>query len=93
MIRRIRHNGRGAHLPSPHGGRESSPYLGTKAVVPLYFDIDGNGRILSSSIKRRSGISVLDAAVASMLRSMRSLPKPPNGKRCQFTINLRVGEE
>ena len=73
--------------------RVAPPDLGTKAVVPLYFDISGNGTVLSSTIKKRSGISVLDAAVSSLLRSMRRLPAPPDGKRCQFTINLRVGEE
>ena len=73
--------------------RVAPPDLGTKAVVPLYFDINGNGMVVSSSIKKRSGISVLDAAVNSLLRSMRRLPAPPDGKRCQFTINLRVGEE
>ena len=73
--------------------RVAPPDLGTKVVVPLYFDISGNGSILSSSIKKRSGISVLDAAVATLLRTMRRLPAPPDGKRCQFTINLRVGEE
>lgn len=73
--------------------RVAPPDLGTKAVVPLYFDINGNGMVVSSSIKKRSGISVLDAAVSSLLRSMRRLPAPPDGKRCQFTINLRVGEE
>ena len=73
--------------------RVAPPDLGTKAVVPLYFDINGNGMVVSSSIKKRSGISVLDAAVNSLLRSMRRLPAPPDGKRCQFIINLRVGEE
>ena len=73
--------------------RVAPPDLGTKSIIPLYFEIDGNGRILNSAIRKRSGIPVLDAAVTAMLRSMRRLPAPPDGKPCKFTINLRVGEE
>jgi len=66
--------------------------MGTKVIVPLYFEIDGRGNVLRSSIRKRSGIPVLDAAVEAMLRSMRRLPAPPDGKRQSFTVNLRVGE-
>lgn len=58
-------------------------------TVDVDITVDGNGRILTSRISRKSGIVPMDISAHRLLKDLRSLPKPPNGKTT-FTVTLEI---
>lgn len=69
---------------------DSIALRGTKPMIPLFFEIDGSGRILRKSIQKRCGIPAVDAAAEALLRGLIALPPPPDRKRQTVIINLEV---
>jgi len=58
-------------------------------IVEIEVRVDSSGRVLESKILRKSSNSAMNRSVSSLLRTMKSLPAPPNGKT-SFSIELEV---
>jgi len=64
---------------------------GSRPKVAISITIDAGGRILSASIKSRSGIEAMDASVAELLKNLSSLPAPPGGGM-SFDASLEISD-
>lgn len=58
-------------------------------TVDVDITVDGNGRVTKARISRKSGIAPMDISAARLLKNLRTLPRPPNG-RMTFTVTLEI---
>ena len=73
-----------------YGRWEQPARMGNGApVVQVRVSVASNGRILRSSIIKKSGSAVMDASVARLLSSLSALPAPPDGAM-EFDIYLEL---
>ncbi|MCK5844771.1 MAG: TonB family protein, partial [Victivallales bacterium] len=57
----------------------------------ISFSVNASGVVVNPRISRRSGNAAMDASVRRLLRELRSLPLPPDG-RMSFTVTLEITE-
>ncbi len=64
---------------------------GGRPKVSVSISLDASGRVLSSSIKARSGVASMDSSVEELLKKLSSLPAPPSGAM-SFEVSLEISE-
>jgi TonB family protein len=64
---------------------------GLRPRVLLSISVDSNGKVLSSSMKSRSGNLAMDASVGELIKALSSLPSPPNGGM-SFDVSLEISD-
>lgn len=62
---------------------------GRYPTVDISFSVDSSGKVSNPRISRKSGVPVMDASVARLIRDLRALPRPPKG-RMNFTVSLEI---
>lgn len=58
-------------------------------TVDVEITVESSGRISKSRIVRKSGLSAMDISAYRLLKDLKSLPRPPNGKTT-FTVTLEI---
>ena len=61
---------------------------GESGVSQVRFSIDGNGNVLSASLARSSGNSILDDEAVSMVRRASPIPAPPPGVNSTIVLPI-----
>jgi len=69
--------------------RAGRPRVNARGAAVVAFSIASGGGLVSVSIARSSGSSVLDRAALRMVQSAAPFPKPPTGARRSFTIQIQ----
>lgn len=78
-----------AHLERRKRYPSSARARGEEGTVLVAFRIDGGGRVLSASLARSSGHSVLDEAALAMVERASPVPAPPSGVGTTLTAPVR----
>ncbi len=66
-----------------------SELRGKYPTVDITLTVESNGRVSSSRISQKSGVSAMDSSVSRLLRKLKQLPAPSAG-RMQFTVSLEI---
>lgn len=75
-----------AHLERFKRYPQNARDRGDRGVAYLRFEIDSNGKVLSTSVVRSAGFAELDAATLDMISRASPVPRPPEGSKLRFTV-------
>lgn len=71
--------------------RAGKPRVNARGVAIVAFTIHANGGLASVSLARSSGSQALDQAALRLVRGASPFPKPPQGARRSFSIQIKGG--
>jgi len=78
-----------AHLARHKQYPAEARRAGAQGVATVSFALDGNGRIVSVSLARATGIASIDREAVAMVRRASPFPRPPDGRGRNFTVPVR----
>ncbi len=67
---------------------QPSVYGDSRPKVIILFRVAADGRIISAVIQERSGNAAMDTSVANLLKSLQTLPAPPQAM--SFTVTMEI---
>lgn len=69
--------------------RAGKPRVNARGVAIVAFSIGANGGLASVSLARSSGSQALDQAALGLVRGASPFPKPPQGARRSFSVQIK----
>lgn len=69
--------------------RAGKPRVNARGAAVVSFTIGDNGNLSALSLSRASGSSALDGAALQLVQSASPFPKPPEGARRSFSIQIK----
>lgn len=75
-----------AHLERFKRYPQNARDRGDRGVAYLRFEIDSDGKVLSTRIVRSAGFTELDQATLDMISRASPVPCPPEGSKLRFTV-------